>query len=110
MAVVFVLVAVAAVVRGRVDPIVAWYPAGSAVAVCLFTVWASGHLTSRPLDPVFAALGYEVVLLGVAVLFPVGAGTALRVRDRLADRLLTGETGGGVDGLVGVLRPSGPRG
>lgn len=106
VAVVFVLVAAAAVVRGRVDPIVAWYPAGSAVAVavCLFTVWASGHVTSRPLDPVFAVVGYEVVLLGVAALFPVGAGTALRVRNRLADRLLSEETGGGVDGLVGVLR------
>ena len=81
-----------------------------AVAVPVHGLGERPHVTSRPLDPVFAVVGYEVVLLGVAVLFPVGAGTALRVRDRLADRLLSEETDGGVDGLVGVLRPSGPRG
>ena len=106
MSVVFAMVAVGAVIKGRADPLVAWYPAGAAfsVAACLGTVWAMSHLTSRPLDPVFAVVGYEVVLLGIALLFPVGARVAVRVRDRLADRLLSDAGGEGVEGLVSVLQ------
>jgi signal transduction histidine kinase len=106
VSVVFAMVAVNAVIKERVDPVVAWYPAGAAVSVagCLGTVWTMSHLPSRPLDPVFAVVGYEVVLLGIALLFPVGARTAVRVRDRMADQLLSDAGGEGIDGLVSVLQ------
>ncbi len=103
---VFAIVAIAAVIKGRADPVVAWYPAAAsfAVAGCLITVWTTTHLMSRPLDPAFAVVGYEVVLLGIALLFPVGARTAVRARDRMADRLLTDVGGDGLNGLVSVLQ------
>ena len=106
VAAVFAVVAGVAVVRGRIDPVVAWYPSAAAavVAGCLIAVWTTSHLTLRPLDPGFAVVGYEVVLLGIAALFPVGAGTAVRARDRLADRLLSDQSGGGLDGLIAILR------
>jgi len=106
VSVVFAMVAIGAVIRWRADPVVAWYPAGSAVVVagCLGTVWAMSHLTSRPLEPVFAVVGYEVLLLGIALLFPVGARTAARVRDRMTDQLLSDAGGEGIDGLVSVLQ------
>jgi hypothetical protein len=54
-------------------------------------------------DPTVALVGYELVLLAVAMAFPVAAQAIIRSRARLADRLLAGERLTGLDGLAVVL-------
>lgn len=48
-------------------------------------------------------MAYELVLLAVAVAFPLAAATVIRGRARLADRLLTDERLVGLEGLAVVL-------
>ena len=48
-------------------------------------------------------MGYELVLIAVAIAFPVAAQAVIRSRARLADRLLAGERLTGLDGLAVVL-------
>jgi hypothetical protein len=50
-----------------------------------------------------AIVAYELVLLAVAVAFPLAAATVIRGRARLADRLLTDERLVGLEGLAVVL-------
>jgi signal transduction histidine kinase len=98
-------IAVAALIRWRTDPATAWYPAAAAAAVAavLAWVWWTTHLRADSFDAAEILLGYELVLLGVAGCFPVGAAAVVRQRGRLADRLLSQEQLPGLDGLAAVL-------
>jgi signal transduction histidine kinase len=105
VAALFAGITVAALIRWRTDPAAAWYPAAAAAAVAavLSWVWWTTHLRAGTFDASEVLLGYELVLLGVAGGFPLGAGTVLRQRARLADRLLSQEQLPGLDGLAAVL-------
>jgi signal transduction histidine kinase len=105
VAALFVGIASAALARRRTDPAAAWYPAAAAAAVAavLFWVWWATHLRAGTFGATEVLLGYELVLLGVAGGFPVGAAAVLRGRARLADRLLSEEQLPGLDGLARVL-------
>ena len=70
----------------------AWYPGcsplGAAVAAVLAASWAATHLPNGTFDPTLALLGYELVLLLVAVAFPLAIRAVMRARARLwPDRL-----------------------
>lgn len=105
VAALFSIVAVAALARLHSDPAAAWYPAAAAttVAAVLAASWAATHLGDGGLDPVVALLGYELVLLLVALSFPLGARAVLEARARLADQLLSDQRLAGLDGLAVVL-------
>ena len=91
VAALFAAVAAVALVRFRRDLVAAWYPAAAAAAVAavLAASWAATHLPNGTFDPTLALLGYELVLLLVAVAFPLAVRAVMRARARLADRLLS---------------------
>ena len=99
------LFAAVALVRLRRDPAAAWYPAAAAAAIAaaLAASWAVTHLPSGTFDPALVLLGYELVLLLVAVAFPLAVRAVTRARARLADRLLSDQRFAGLDGLAVVL-------
>jgi signal transduction histidine kinase len=105
VAALFAGIAAAALARWRNDPARAWYPAAAAAAVAavLAWVWWTTHLRTSTFDATVLLLGYQLVLLGVAGCFPLGAAAVLRQRARLADRLLSEEQLPGLDGLAKVL-------
>jgi signal transduction histidine kinase len=105
VAALFAAVAAVALVRFRKDPVAAWYPAAAAAAVAavLAASWAATHLANGTFDPTLALFGYELVLLLVAVAFPLAARAVMRARGRLADRLLSDQRLAGLDGLAVVL-------
>jgi signal transduction histidine kinase len=106
VAVLFAAVGAVALARSRADPVAARYPAAAAtaVAVVLAGSWSATHLPNGRFDPMFALLGYEVVLLLVAVAFPMSARAIVHARTRLADQLLSDQRFVGLDGLELVLR------
>ena len=105
VAALFAAVAAVALARFRRDPVAAWYPAAAAIAVAavLAASWAAAHLRNGTFDPTLALLGYELVLLLVAVAFPLAVRAVMRARARLADRLLSDQRLAGLDGLAVVL-------
>jgi hypothetical protein len=105
VAALFAAVAAVALVRFRRDLVAAWYPAAAAAAVAavLAASWAATHLTNGTFDPTLALPGYELVLLLVAVAFPLAVRAVMRARARLADRLLSDQRFAGLDGLAVVL-------
>jgi signal transduction histidine kinase len=105
VAALFAAVAAVTLVRFRRDLVAAWYPAAAAAAVAavLAASWAATHLPNGTFDPILALLGYELVLLLVAVAFPLAVRAVMRARARLADRLLSDQRFAGLDGLAVVL-------
>ena len=105
VAALFAAIAAVALVRLRRDPAAAWYPAAAAAAIAaaLAASWAVTHLPSGTFDPALVLLGYELVLLLVAVAFPLAVRAVTRARARLADRLLSDQRFAGLDGLAVVL-------
>jgi len=92
-------------IRSALRRPLAWaYPAAAAggVALALSSAWLARSLDPLGFDPVAAVVGYEVVLLLVAVGFPF----AMRLvddRSSLRERLLRTEALSGLDGLGSVL-------
>ena len=105
VAALFAAVTAVALVRFRRDLAAAWYPAAAAAAVAaaLAASWTATHLPSGTFDPALILLGYELVLLLVAVTFPLAVRAVTRARARLADRLLSDQRFAGLDGLAVVL-------
>jgi signal transduction histidine kinase len=87
------------------DRVAARYPAiaGTAIGTVLGLSWYLTSVRAEALDPTLALLGYELVLLLVAVTFPLESRAVLRSRERLADRLLSGERFDGLDEFAAVL-------
>jgi signal transduction histidine kinase len=104
VAAVFALVALLVVVEGRRDTATG-YPTVAAIAIAavLGASWSVSRLRAEAFDPTVALVGYELVLLAVAVGFPVAAQAVIRSRARLADRLLAGERLAGLEGFAVVL-------
>ena len=92
-------------IGGRRDTATA-YPTVAAIAVAavLGASWSVSRLRAEAFDPTVALVGYELVLLAVAVAFPLAAAAVIRSRARLADRLLAGERLVGLEGFAVVLR------
>jgi signal transduction histidine kinase len=104
VAALFALVALLSLVDGRRRTATA-YPTAAAVAVAaaLGASWSVARLRLEAFDPALALVGYELVLLAVAVAFTVAARAVIRSRAKLADRLLAGERLVGLDGFAVVL-------
>ena len=104
VAALFALVAVLVLIEGRRDTATV-YPtvAALAVALALGASWSVARWRADAFDPTLALVGYELVLMAVAIAFPVAAQAVIRNRARLADRLLAGERLTGLDGLAVVL-------
>ena len=105
VAAVFALVALLVLIEGRRDAATA-YPTVSAIAVAavLGASWSISRLRAEAFDPTVALVGYELVLIAVAVSFPLAATVVIRSRARLADRLLADERLVGLEGFAVVLR------
>jgi len=104
VAALFALVALLVLIEGRRDTATV-YPAvaGIAVAATLGASWVLARWRADVFDPTVALVGYELVLLTVAIAFPVAARAVIRSRARLVDRLLAGERLTGLDGFAVVL-------
>jgi signal transduction histidine kinase len=98
VAVVFALVAGTALAKVRSDPAAATFPAGAAAGIAgvLAVSWSAARFDRPALDPTRALLAYELVLVVVAIGYPLAARAVGANRAELADRLL------GDDGLVGL--------
>jgi signal transduction histidine kinase len=104
VAALFTLVALLSLVEDRRSTATAYPTAAAvAVAVALGASWSVARLRPEAFDPAMALVGYELVLLAVAVAFPVAARAVIRSRAKLADRLLAGERLVGLDGFAIVL-------
>ena len=98
-------VAGVALVGLETDRVAARYPAVAATAVgtVIGLSWYLTWIRTEALDPTLALLGYELVLILVAVAFPLESRAVLRSRERLADQLLAGERFAGLDEFAAVL-------
>jgi signal transduction histidine kinase len=105
VAVMFACVAGVALVNVRFDPVAAWFPAGAAagVAAVLAASWSAARYNRDAFDPTRALVGYELVLLVVAIGYLIAARAVVANRAELADRLLSDEGLVGLDGLSAVL-------
>jgi signal transduction histidine kinase len=105
VAVVFALVAGTALATVRSDPAAATFPAGAAagVAAVLAVSWSAARFDRPALDSTDALLAYELVLVMVAIGYPLAARAVGANRAELADRLLGDEGLVGLDGLSAVL-------
>lgn len=103
VAAVFVLVALLVLIKGR--DTATGYPTVAAIGVAavLGASWSVSRLRAEAFDPSLALVGYELVLLAVAVAFPVAAQAVIRSWARLADRLLADERLAGLEGFAVVL-------
>jgi signal transduction histidine kinase len=104
VAALFAMVALLVLIEGRRDTATV-YPtvAASAVAATLGASWSVARWRADVFDPTMALVGYELVLLAVAIAFPVATQAVIRSRARFADRLLAGERLTGLDGFAVVL-------
>ncbi len=104
VAALFALVALLVLAGGRRDAATV-YPtvAALAVAATLGASWVVARWRADVFDPTVALVGYELVLLSIAIGFLVAAQAVIRRRGRLADRLLAGERLTGLDGFAVVL-------
>jgi signal transduction histidine kinase len=105
IALMFACVAGLALVNVRIDPVAAWFPAGAAagVAAVLAASWSAARYNRDAFDPTRALVAYELVLVVVAIGYPIAARAVVANRARLADRLLSDEGLVGLDGLSAVL-------
>ena len=104
VAAVFALVALLVLVEGRRDTATG-YPtvAALAVAAVLGASWSISRLRAEAFDPTLALVGYELVILAIAVAFPLAAAAVIRSRARLADRVLADGQLVGLEGFAVVL-------
>jgi signal transduction histidine kinase len=104
VAALFALVALLVLIEGRRDTATGYAAvAAITVAATLGASWSVARWRADVFDPTVALVGYELVLLAVAIAFPVAAQAVIRSRARLADRLLAGEQLTGLDGFAVVL-------
>ena len=103
-ALLFAAIAVRASIGARRQPR-AWYPmvAGAGVAAVLAASWLTQWRYPGAVAPGVALLAYELVLLGVAIGFPVAMSAVVASGAQLSERLLRDERLTGLDGLAAVL-------
>ena len=103
VAAVFALIALLVLIKGRHTA--TGYPAVAAIGVAavLGASWSVSRLRAEAFDPTVALVAYELVLLAVAVAFPLAAQAVIRSWAKLADRMLAGERLAGLEGFAVVL-------
>ena len=101
----FVAVAASAWAVRRWERVAAWVPvvAAAALAIALATSWVVEVAQPRAFDPPLWRLAFELLLLVVALGFPVASRAVVRERARLADRLLGDDRVVGLEGLAVLL-------
>jgi signal transduction histidine kinase len=89
----------------RWERVAAWVPvvAAAAIAIALATSWVAEVAQPRTFDPQLWRLAFELLLLIVALGFPVASWAVMRERARLADRLLGDDRVVGIEGLALLL-------
>ena len=104
VALLFAAIGVAALVGPR-SPVVARYPAGSAIGVALVLggSWSSSRMDTIVFDPSLALLSYQITLIVVAVMFPIAARAVIVSRTILADQILGEDAPAGLEGLEVVV-------
>jgi signal transduction histidine kinase len=104
IAAVFAAAAASVALRWAVSGRAMFYPAVAASA--LGAILALEWLLTRHagLDPTLALVSYEVVLLGVAIGYPLATRAEARADSGLADRLFSEPKLPPLDGLAGILR------
>jgi signal transduction histidine kinase len=105
VAVMFACVAGVVLLNVRSEPVAAWFPAAAAagVAAVLAASWSAARYNRDSFDPTRALVAYELVLIVVAIGYPIAARAVAANRAKLADRLLSDESLVGLDGLSTVL-------
>lgn len=105
VAVLFTAVAIYQMGHLRADAAAVWYPIASAgsLALVLGGAWFAARTDPATFDPSVALLVYELVLLGVAVGFPVATWTAAAARRQLADVVIADTRRVGLAGLSVIL-------
>lgn len=101
----FVAVAASAWAVRRWERVAAWVPilATAALAVALAASWWVEVTQPRAFDPPLWRLAFELLLLVVALGYPVASRAVVRERARLADRLLGDDRVMGLEGLAVLL-------
>ena len=101
----FVAVAASGWVARRWERVASWVPvlAAAALAIALATSWVVEVAQPRAFDPPLWKLALELLLLVVALGFPVASRAVVRERARLVDRLLGDDRLVGLDGLAILL-------
>lgn len=89
----------------RWERVAAWAPAlaATSLGIMLAASWAVEVTRPRGFDPPTWKLALELVLLVVAIGFPVASRAVMRERARLADRLLGDDRVVGIEGLARLL-------
>jgi signal transduction histidine kinase len=101
----FAAVAASALAVRRWERVAAWAPAVAAASlgIVLAVSWVVEVTQPRGFDPPVWKLALELVLLVVALGFPVASWAVMRERARLADRLLGDDRVVGIEGLALLL-------
>jgi signal transduction histidine kinase len=101
----FVAVALSALAVRRWERVAAWFPvlAAAALAVALAASWVVEVAQPRAFDPPLWRLAFELLLLVVALGFPVASWAVVRERAGMADRLLGDDRVVGLEGLAVLL-------
>ena len=101
----FVTIAASAWAARRWERVTTWAPVGAAaaIALALATSWVVEVSVPRAFDPALWRLAFDLVLLVVALGFPVASRAVIRERARLADRLLGDDQVVAIEGLAILL-------
>jgi signal transduction histidine kinase len=105
LAALFLAVAASAWAVRRWERVAVWFPvaAAAALAIVLAGSWAVEVGQPLAFDPPFWRLAFELLLLVVALGFPVASWAVARERARFADRLLGDDRVAGLEGLAVLL-------
>ncbi len=105
LAALFLAVAVLAWAARRWERAAVWFPlvAAAALAIALAGSWVVEVTQPLAFDPPLWRLAFELLLLVVALGFPVASWAVARERARFADRLLGDDRVVGIEGLAILL-------
>ena len=84
----------------------AWYPAGAAIGVALVlgASWSAARWDLHTFEPSARLLSYELLLVAIAVTYPIAMRAVIAGRPSLADSVITDTGPAGLGGLAAVLR------
>jgi signal transduction histidine kinase len=105
LAALFLAVAASAWAVRRWERVAVWFPvvAATALAIALGGSWVVEVAQPLTFDPPFWRLAFELLLLVLALGFPVASWGVMRERARFADRLLGDDGVAGLEGLAFLL-------
>ena len=106
VAALYTAVAANALLSSRRPQVAALYPTAAAVgiAIVLAASWSAARWDVAAFDPTTRLTVYELVLLAIALTYPIALRTVIAGRTRLADDVLADTGLAGLTGLAAVLR------